>query len=336
MHLPNEVLSPTIALTCYIASGTAITYASIKAKNSLDDQQIPLMGVMSAFVFAAQMVNFPILPGTSGHLCGSVLLAILLGPHLALLCMTSILTVQCLLFQDGGLLALGANILNMGVLPCYLGYHLYKKLLGTKPNSYKKLFYATFLSTATSVFAASLLIPFEIHLSQTTTFPLPLFLLTMGGVHILIAIVEALITYSILQFLASTNPQLLPQIPLPNQTTKLQTSTILTTLALFTLLSATTLSLLASQLPDGLEWSLQQTKISTKLTKLHQTTHQIQQNLALFPQYSHPKSSWKYWTSIAGITGTLATSLLALLTSLLARKRKNSPPTTQPPHPKQN
>jgi len=120
MHMANELLTPGVAAGFGAASAAGIAYSSWRVRRELDDSKVPLMGVMGAFVFAAQMVNFQILPGSSGHLGGGVLLAILLGPSAATLVMAAILIVQCLVFNDGGLLALGANIFNMGIVPCYL------------------------------------------------------------------------------------------------------------------------------------------------------------------------------------------------------------------------
>ena len=132
MHMANELLSvPVAAGTILLASGGIVAVAR-KAKQTLTNEKLPLMGVLGAFVFAAQMVNFPILTGTSGHMVGAVLLAILLGPHAAAIVMASIVIVQCLIFQDGGLLALGCNVINMGLVPAYLGYLSGQALTGVK------------------------------------------------------------------------------------------------------------------------------------------------------------------------------------------------------------
>ena len=132
MHMANELLSLPVAGVTLALGAAVVALAAARAKSSLDPRRLPLMGVMGAFVFAAQMINFtlPGMPGTSGHLGGGVLLAILLGPAAALVTMAAILIVQCLLFQDGGLLALGCNFLNMGVAPCLAGWAISRMVAG--------------------------------------------------------------------------------------------------------------------------------------------------------------------------------------------------------------
>src|SRR5690348_12968610 len=120
MHMANELLTPQVAGLFFALAAVALAIAGHNVRSGISSATVPLMGVLVAFIFAAQMINFPLpVPGTSGHLVGSVLLAIVLGPSAATLVMTSILIVQCLIFQDGGLLAIGANILNMGVVPAF-------------------------------------------------------------------------------------------------------------------------------------------------------------------------------------------------------------------------
>ena len=130
MHMANELLSvPVAAGTLAIAAG-GIGFICKKARRFITSDRFALMGILGAFVFAAQMVNFqlPAMPGTSGHMVGAVLLAIILGPHLGAIAVSSIVIIQCLIFQDGGLLALGCNIINMAIVPSYLGYFLYRSL----------------------------------------------------------------------------------------------------------------------------------------------------------------------------------------------------------------
>ena len=139
MHMADALLSPTMGGIMWAASAVTTAYSARKAQNQLDDKKIPLMGVLGAFVFAAQMINFAI-PGTgsSGHLGGGLLLAIILGPHAAFLVLSSVLFVQALFFADGGLLALGCNIFNLGFFPCFIAYpFIYKNITGTHPNQLK-------------------------------------------------------------------------------------------------------------------------------------------------------------------------------------------------------
>src|SRR5512144_1420723 len=137
MHMADALISPAVGGTMWAAAAGLTVYSARKLKEGLDDSKVPLMGVLGAFVFAAQMINFTI-PGTgsSGHLSGGLLLAILLGPPAALITIASILMVQALFFADGGVLALGCNIVNMGLFPCFIVYTLlYRPLVGRKPTS---------------------------------------------------------------------------------------------------------------------------------------------------------------------------------------------------------
>ena len=143
MHMADALISPEVGGIMWAVSGGALLYSAHKMEKTLDDFKVPLMGVMGAFIFAAQMINFTI-PGTgsSGHICGSILLAVLLGPYAALIVVSSVLLVQALIFADGGLLALGCNIFNMGVLPAIIAYPLiYKTIAGRNPSG-KRLWLA--------------------------------------------------------------------------------------------------------------------------------------------------------------------------------------------------
>src|SRR5215208_129191 len=128
MHIPDGFLSFTVSIVCWVITAITLSIAISRSNKSLGERQIPLMGVLAAFIFAAQAINFPVAGGTSGHLLGGTLAAIVLGPWAAVLVMTSVISVQALLFQDGGLLALGFNILNMGVLTAFTGHLMYAAL----------------------------------------------------------------------------------------------------------------------------------------------------------------------------------------------------------------
>src|SRR5512140_1975866 len=139
MHMADALLSPAVGGTMWAASAGTIAYCSAKVRKELDDRKVPLMGVLGAFLFAAQMINFTIpATGSSGHLGGGLILAILLGPHAAFLTIASVLMVQALFFADGGLLALGCNIFNLGIFPAFIAYPLiYKKIIGNQPSQMK-------------------------------------------------------------------------------------------------------------------------------------------------------------------------------------------------------
>src|SRR4030043_819668 len=126
MHIPDGFISTPVAAAGIAVAAGSVAYAGKATNKKMGEKQIPLMGILAAFIFAAQMLTFPVFGGTSGHLIGAALAAILLGPWAGILIMTCVLFVHSLIFQDGGLLALGANIFNMGIVPCFVGYYLYR------------------------------------------------------------------------------------------------------------------------------------------------------------------------------------------------------------------
>lgn len=201
MHIPDGFLDAKTIVTTAVISGTVLTLALAKAKKKIGDKHIPLYGILSAFIFAAQMLNFPVAGGTSGHFVGGALAGALLGPLGGTIVMSVVLVVQCLIFQDGGLTALGANILNMGMIAPFIGYYLYSAF-GSK-RRLSKIFIAGTLST---IFAA---IACSIELGISGTVPLNIALPAMTIVHILIGIGEGLITLFVFSFLLKVRPDLL-------------------------------------------------------------------------------------------------------------------------------
>ena len=207
MHIPDGFLNTATSVVTWAASTGNVAYAVRRVSKELDERQVPLLGVSAAFIFAAQMLNFTVAGGTSGHLLGGALAAILLGPWAAMLTITSVLAIQALLFQDGGLLALGANIFNMavvGVLLAWVVYAVVKRLLGGKTWATMA---ASFAAAWSSVFVASLVAAVELGISGAS--PWGVVLPAMGGVHALIGIGEGLITVAVLAFLRVTRPDLL-------------------------------------------------------------------------------------------------------------------------------
>ena len=190
MHLPDGFLDAKTWLTLDVVSFVLAFISFKKTGRNLEEKQIPLLGVLAAFIFAAQMINYPVIGGTSGHLVGGVLTAALLGPWAGFLILTVVLVVQALVFQDGGILALGANIFNMAFVGSFLGYYIFKWL----SNIFKENL-AIFLASLISMVLASIVCSFELIVSKTAAFwpTLPL----MGGIHILIGIGDGLITTAI-------------------------------------------------------------------------------------------------------------------------------------------
>jgi cobalt/nickel transport system permease protein len=203
LHIPDGFLSFIVSAVCWAISTMILSIAISRTNKSLGEKQVPLMGVMAAFIFAAQMINFPVAGGTSGHLLGGALAAIVLGPWAAMVVMTAVIAVQSLLFQDGGLLVMGANILNMGLITSVIGYGLYRAVFG-RPRRVK-LVVAGF-GAWLSVMAGALATALELWLSGTSN--LQTVTLAMLGVHAVIGIGEALITVAALTFILQTRPGL--------------------------------------------------------------------------------------------------------------------------------
>ena len=207
MHIPDGFLNiATVATTTAVSVG-GVGNALRLTGQKLKEKQIPLMGVLAAFIFAAQMLNFPIAGGTSGHFMGAALAAILLGPWTGLLIMTCVLIAQSLIFQDGGLLALGANVFNMGVIGCFAGYYTSRLVTGLSGNSIKSRLIGGFTGAWCSIFLASIACAIELAVSGSS--PLQIILPGMAGVHALIGIVEGLITVVVISAIAATRVDLL-------------------------------------------------------------------------------------------------------------------------------
>jgi len=201
MHIASGFLSPPVWGTMAAVSGAALAGSMALAGRRLDERRVPLMGVMGAFVFAAQMVNFPILAGTSGHLGGGLLLGILLGAPLGVIVMASILVVQALLFQDGGVEALGANIFVMGVLPCLLGGAV--RWLWTRGRPGVTAYAATFVAGVLALLAGATGVTLFLWWSRSlpANVTLAQALGVMDFIHLWIGVVEGLVTVAVVRFI---------------------------------------------------------------------------------------------------------------------------------------
>ena len=209
MHIPDGFVSAPVAVAGYVAAGVVLAIAIRRTNRRFRERQAPLMGVMAAFIFAAQMMNVPVAGGTSGHMLGATLATVLLGPWAAMIVMTSVIGVQALVFQDGGLAALGLNVFNMGVAPVILSSVVYQAALllsgGRKTGAYVGSFAAAWLS----VELAATMAAFDLALSGTS--PFHIVMPSMIGVHALIGAGEGLITVAALAFIMSTRSDLLPR-----------------------------------------------------------------------------------------------------------------------------
>lgn len=205
MHIPDGFLDPKTWASFDLVSAGGLAYAFYKVKEEISEEKVPLLGVLAAFIFAAQMLNFPVIGGTSGHLIGGLLAAVLLGPWAGSIVITSVLIIQALIFQDGGVTALGANIFNMAIVGSIGAYYIYRFLL--KALGEKGFFASVALAAWASVFLASVACAFELALSGTI--PLNVVLPSMAGIHALIGIGEALITMAVVSLVKVTRPDLI-------------------------------------------------------------------------------------------------------------------------------
>jgi cobalt/nickel transport system permease protein len=207
MHIPDGFVSAPVAVTGIAVAAGSVAYAVKATNKKMGEKQIPMMGVLAAFIFAAQMLNFPIPGGTSGHLIGAALAAILLGPWAGVLIITSVLIVQSLVFQDGGLLALGVNIVNMGVVPCFMGYYIYRGVAHLFRNRKMGVMIGGGLAGWFTVVAAAVFCALELAISGTV--PLNVALPAMAGVHAVIGIGEGLITAAVLALVLAVRADLM-------------------------------------------------------------------------------------------------------------------------------
>ncbi|GIV78323.1 MAG: cobalamin biosynthesis protein CbiM [Litorilinea sp.] len=206
LHIPDGFLSTPVSLVGWLLAVVTIGYALRQTQDQLGERQVPVLGVMAAFIFAAQAVNFPVAGGTSGHLLGGALAAIVLGPWAAVLVMAAVIGLQALLFQDGGLLVMGWNIMNMGVLTAFTGALVYR-LVGRLIQGQTGLMVAGAAGAWLSVEVGAVATALQLAVSGTS--PLAIALPAMAGIHALIGVGEALITVGALLLIARTRPDLL-------------------------------------------------------------------------------------------------------------------------------
>ncbi|MEK7674952.1 MAG: energy-coupling factor ABC transporter permease [Verrucomicrobiota bacterium] len=290
MHIPDGFLDARTCAATYCAAGAGLALAVRRVTGRWSDRTVPLLGVMSAFVFAGQMVNFPIAAGTSGHLFGGVLAAVFLGPAGAALALATVLVIQCFLFQDGGVTALGANILNMSLLGTTGGYFIYRFLRSWLAGP-RGLILASAAGGWFSVVLAAAACSVELALSGTVR--LDMILPVMVVTHAVIGVAEAFITAGVLAFVLKVRPDLLCERHpyLPAQSAGVGFAFGLAIMAAGLLLP------FASSWPDGLEW------VAGKLGFLPQQTAFW---LAPFAEYRIPevRPAWLA-VSLAWILGTI-------------------------------
>ncbi|MFA9376187.1 MAG: energy-coupling factor ABC transporter permease [Lachnotalea sp.] len=316
MHMADALIVPAVAATMYAASSgvAALSVKNIRLEN--DVKKIPIMGVMSAFVFATQMINFTI-PGTgsSGHFCGGLLLSILLGPYAGFLSMISVLVVQCLLFADGGILALGCNIWNMAFYACFIGYLcIYRPM--TKHNAKpKRIVLASIIGSVVSLQLGAFSVTLETIASGITSLSFGQFVAMMQPIHLAIGIVEGLITATVIIFVGNTRPELLHIETAEN---KVSMKHVLLMLSIMVVLIGGGLSVVASSNPDGLEWSIEKVTGSTEIETNSNNANavdlagKVQEKTAILPDYAFANSDSKCGTSFSGIIGSIIVAIISI------------------------
>ncbi len=340
MHMADALLSPAVGGAMWVATAGVTAYSARRVRHTFDDSRVPLMGVLGAFVFSAQMINFSI-PGTgsSGHLGGGMILSILLGPHAAFIVMASVLAVQALLFADGGLLALGCNIFNLGFIPAFVAYPLvYRPLAGTSVNGTRRSI-AAICASVVGLQLGAFCVVLQTTLSGVSEIPFGAFVLLMQSIHAAIGLVEGVATAAVIGFIARARPELLSP-----ERTGAGLRPVLAGLLIFTIVSTGAVSWLASSDPDGLEWSIAgvtgKGEIASDRGGVHRRLAWVQEKLALLPGYGFRpevgvaqsrddearRSAVEVdaGTPVSGLVGGFVVLLLAALIGWLLRSRRTA------------
>ncbi len=297
MHIPDGFLSTPVAIVGWVLALIFIAIAIRQTRDQLGERQVPLMGILAAFIFAAQAINFPIAAGTSGHLLGGALAAIVLGPWAATLIMTAVIATQGLLFQDGGLLVMGWNIINMGVLTAFVGVATYSLIRRLTGDGMRSRLAAAFTGAWLSVEVASLATALQLAVSGTS--PIQLGLPAMAGVHALIGIGEGVITVGALVLLQTTSNRVLQE----GENAPGRRGANFIAAGLLVALLIALFSPLASPQPDGLEFVAEQKGfLERALDPIYE----------IMPDYTVPYISNPVLTTIVAVAlGTLLVFVVA-------------------------
>jgi cobalt/nickel transport system permease protein len=350
--MADALISPAVGLTMWGASAVTIAYCSKKVQTEVDKGIVPLMGVLGAFIFAAQMINFTIpVTGSSGHLGGGMILAVLLGPYAAFLTIASVLVVQALFFADGGLLALGCNIINLGFFPAFIAYPLiYKKIVGTAPTP-TKISIASMIAAVLGLQLGAFGVVVETVSSGISSLPFATFLAIMQPIHLAIGVVEGLVTASVLSFVYNARPEILRSAMEARPIAAHPIRTVVFGFLAVAVITGGILSWFASEHPDGLEWSITkvtgQQELKGEAQGIHTTLASIQKTLAFLPDYTFKKADEvkaaektagpiagrehtkeekkpqgsKIGTSVSGIVGGTITLTLCFLIGFALKRR---------------
>lgn len=342
MHMADALVSTPVAAATGIAAVILTAVAGKEIKKDHREGLVPLMGVMGAFIFAAQMINFAIpATGSSGHIVGGILLSSMLGPWAAFITLVSVLLIQSLVFADGGLLALGCNILNMAACSCLVIYPLVFRPLMRYPASKVRIFWVSILASVVSLEMGACGVSLETELSGVSALSTGRFLALMTGIHLFIGIGEGLATAAVICFVQQTRPSLLvpqsksanvgtPPVPVSHLKHQWNMKKILLAFGCAALLLGGVIAFFASGCPDGLEWSIREmtgsTEPSQAVSALATQAAAIQNKTAFLPDYEN---------AMSGVVGALITLSLAwgLGSLFLSRRRAQLKPVAEQPTP---
>jgi cobalt/nickel transport system permease protein len=333
MHMADALVSPAVGGAFWAVTAATIAICSDRVRKTLDDRKVPLMGVLAAFVFAAQMINFTIpATGSSGHLGGGLLLSILLGPSAGFLSIASVLMIQALFFADGGLLALGCNIFNLGFFPAFLAYPLiYKKIIGHSPSQSRMVF-AAILASVFALQCGSIGVVMQTTLSGVSSLPLETFLFLMQPIHLAIGIVEGVVTALVVSFIYRARPDILDTSINGSPSGTIPIRSLFAFFFVAAVFIGGILSWFASEHPDGLEWSISKITGSSDIPspdlKAHETLQKVQEKTSLLPDYAlpegvGPRENERVGKSLSGIIGGILTLFVCMLVAIVLRRKKD-------------
>jgi len=326
MHMADSLLSGIVGSTMSAVSAGFIGWSVVKIKkDNLPEKKIPLMAVSGAFIFAAQMINFAI-PGTgsSGHIGGGIMLAALLGSYPSLLTISAVLIIQSLFFADGGLLALGCNIFNLGVIPCLFVYPLLFKPFVKKKLSPVSISIASVIAVVAGLQLGAFCLVLQTYASGISQLPFGTFTLLMQPIHLAIGVFEGIITAAVLCFVYKMRPEIL-------ESSNAQTKNVVVAIAAAAILVGGLFSIFASEKPDGLEWAMEKTAGTTELEFIDTIVERadgIREATAIMPDYNFKSAGEEAsaaGTSTAGLLGAGLTFALAGGTAFVisaVKKRK--------------
>lgn len=348
MHIADALLSPAVGAVFWAGTLGTIAYCSKKLKENLDEKMIPLMGVFGAFIFAAQMINFTIpATGSSGHLSGGMILAIILGPCASFIVMASVLTIQAFFFADGGILALGCNIWNLGFYPCFIAYPLIYKSIVKNTKSSKKIIIASVISAIISLEFGALSLVIQTALSGRSELSFGMFSIMMLPINLAIGLFEGVITAGVINYLRAAKPEIIESAAASSPLgAGISVKKVFAGFIVITIITGGFLSWFASRNPDGLEWSIQKIYGKSELPEQEQriprALKKIQDKTAFLrdinfrtpenssAQKSSVKNSWPdvdSGKSLSGILGSIMVMCLVLILGLgikIMRKKKRS------------